>query len=434
MFPEGETFIIPLFSYLQEMIARQTWNPIVFWLRRQGSGLIILNIFKQNIKIMKKYLWLFVMAFVMTFAVNAQELANFMQTRTNSPEINASKDSVTFRIPGNYATVVRLSGSWLRGTKNPEPEMHKGEGGIWSITIPLPEPEIYTYNFVVDGVSVNDAANIFVQRDGTRYLSVLLVPGERTANYSAASRCGNLERVWYDSPTIGMNRCMMVYTPYGYRDKVNSRKTYPVLYLLHGGGGDEEAWVSMGRACEILDNLIEKGLAQPMLCVMPNGNAGQQAARIHQIPEKAFDRNDPSRINLYIHSLAKDIIPYIERNYRVIAKKSGRAVAGLSMGGGHTTAVTGNYPELFDYICPLSSGMRESDEAKAQLQAIKKAGYKLYWIGVGDQDTNAYKNSKVLAGMLDSLDMNYTLYVSGGGHEWRNWRLYLNTFAQLLFK
>jgi len=383
---------------------------------------------------MKKAMMAFAMAFLMIQALHAQEISNFMRTRITSPELNAAKDSVTFRISGNYATVVKLAGSWLRGTETPQPEMQKGEGGIWSITLPVPEPEIYTYNFIVDGVPVNDAANIFEQRDGLRYLSVLLVPGERSANYSAAGQRGNLERVWYDSPTLGLNRCMMVYTPFGYDDKANSRKKYPVLYLLHGGGGDEEAWVSMGRACEILDNLIEKGQAVPMICVMPNGNAGQQAARTHQLEERSYDRSDPSQRDLYIHSLAKDIIPYIEDHYRADEKKSARAVAGLSMGGGHTIAVSGNYPDLFDYICPLSSGANESDEMKAQLQAIKNAGYKLYWIGVGDQDTRALERSRALSGMLDSLDMPYTFYLSGGGHEWRNWRLYLNTFASLLFR
>jgi enterochelin esterase family protein len=382
---------------------------------------------------MKRVLFSCVMALAMVLSVQAQELANFRRTSVVSPEFNAAKDSVTFRIAGNYATIVKLSGAWLAGTANPQPELAKGEDGIWSITLPVPEPEIYTYSFIVDGVSVNDADNIFVQRDGTRYLSVLLVPGERSANYSVATKRGNVERVWYDSPTLGMNRAMMVYTPYGYRDKANSRVKYPVLYLLHGGGGDEEAWVSMGRACEILDNLIEKGLAKPMLCVMPNGNPGQQAARIHQIPEITIDRNDPAMANSYIHSLAKDIIPYIESNYRVIANKSGRAVAGLSMGGGHTTAVTGNYPGMFDNICPLSAGLAESDAARPA-PGIKKAGYKLYRIGVGDKDVNAYARSKELDKMLTDLNMPHTFYVSGNAHEWRNWRLYLNTFAQLLFK
>jgi len=190
----------------------------------------------------------------------------------------------------------------------------------------------------------------------------------------------------------------------------------------------------MGRACEILDNLIEKGQAEPMICVMPNGNAQQQAAETYKLPEKTFDYRDPAQRKMYINSLANDIVPYIESHYRAIARKSARAISGLSMGGGHTTDVTANYPNLFDYICPLSMGMAESDEAKAQLQGIKKAGYKLYWVGVGDQDDLAYEQSQQLDKMLTDLGMEHTFFVSGGGHEWGNWRLYLNTFAPLLFK
>lgn len=387
---------------------------------------------KSKRTVLKMKLFIVVVAFAVMNTLSAQELANFMRASVTSPEFNAAMDSVTFRISGDYATQVKLSGSWLRGTNTPEVDMQKGEEGIWSVTLPVPDPEIYTYNFVVDGVSVNDAENIFMQRDGTRYLSVLLVPGERSENYVTANERGDLERVWYDSPTLDLNRCMMVYTPYGYDD--NPRREYPVLYLLHGGGGDEDAWVSMGRACEILDNLIEKGLAEPMIVVMPNGNPGQQAARTFQLEVKEYDRSDPAQRNLYIHSLANDIIPYIDSHYRTIDRKSGRAVAGLSMGGGHTLAVTANYPDLFDYICPLSSGMSESEEAIEQLRGIKEAGYKLYWVGVGDQDRLAYERTLELDKMLTDLDMEHTLYVSGGGHSWSNWRLYLNTFGQLLFK
>lgn len=383
---------------------------------------------------MKKSILLFAMAFSLVCAIQAQEIGNFMRTSLTSPEFNATKDSVTFRISGDYATIVKLSGSWLRGTDNPQPELQKGANGIWSITLPAPEPEIYTYNFVVDGVSVNDAANIFEQRDGRRYLSVLLVPGPRSENYVTATKRGDLQRVWYDSPTLGLNRAMMVYTPYGYYDKANSSKKYPVLYLLHGGGGDEDAWVSMGRACEILDNLIEKGLAVPMICVMPNGNPGQQAARTFMLPEKPFDRNDPSQANSYVNSLAKDIIPYIESHFRVTAKKSARAIAGLSMGGGQTFAVSTLYPDLFDYICPMSSGVRDEETSKTGLEGIKKAGYKLYWIGCGEDDRLAYESSQRLDKIMNDLNMEHTFFVSGGGHEWKNWRLYLNTFGQLLFK
>ena len=379
---------------------------------------------------MKKSILLFVLAITMGIAAQAQELANFARTAIVSPEFNAANDSVTFRISANYATIVKLNGSWLRGAAA-NPELAKGANGLWSISLPAPEPEIYTYSFVVDGVAVNDALNILQQRDGTRYLSMLLVPGKRSENYVAANKRGNLQRVWYDSPTIGMNRSMMVYTPYGYDDKANSRKTYPVLYLLHGAGGDEEAWVSMGRACEILDNLIEKGLAVPMICVMPNGNATQVAARIHRIPEKAAD---PAATNLYVNSLAKDIVPYMDSHYRTIAKKSGRAIAGLSMGGGHTFTVSTLFPDLFDYICPLSSGVRDEEQTKTALQGLKNSGYKLYWIGCGDQDAGAYANSQRLDKVMNELGMQHTLFISGDGHEWKNWRLYLNTFSQLLFK
>ena len=185
----------------------------------------------------------------------------------------------------------------------------------------------------------------------------------------------------------------------------------------------------MGRACQIMDSLIEKGLAVPMIVVMPNGNPTQQAASPLQLPVKQ-ERPEP---NAYVHSLAKDIVPFIESHFRVKANKANRAVAGLSMGGGHTTAVTGLYPDLFDYICPLSCGMRDTEEAVAALQGIKKAGYKLYWVGCGAADF-AYPGTKVLDEMLTRLDMPHSMFISGGGHTWSNWRYYLNTFPRLLFK
>jgi enterochelin esterase-like enzyme len=380
---------------------------------------------------MKRILCTLGMVLSMIYTIHAQANANAKRAAAIvSPEFNATKDSVTFRLSANYATVVKLACNWLTG----QPELKKGNGGIWSITLPAPQPEIYTYNFVVDGVLTFDPSNILLQRDVTRIQNELIVPGERSENYVAAKKRGNLERVWYDSPTIGLNRSMMVYTPYGYYDKAKGKKTYPVFYLLHGGGGDEKQWAELGRACEILDNLIEKGLAVPMICVMPNGNPNQQASRTYQLPEKTRDPNNPPTPNLYINSIANDIIPYIESHYRVIAKKSGRAVAGLSMGGGHTTAVTGNYPNLFDYICVMSAGMTESDQAKSQLQGIKKAGYQLYWVGVGDHDNLAYNRSLQLDKMLTDLDMKHTLNVSSGVHEWKIWRFNLNLFAQSLFK
>ena len=379
---------------------------------------------------MKLRLLLLMVCLSVVLGAYSQELANFSRRApVISPEIG--ENAVTFRIAAPNAKLVRLYGSWMADYSS-STNMMKDSNGVWSVSIRKPDPELYTYNFIIDGFNVNDANNIFMQRDGTRYLSVLLIPGELTENYFEAKQHGNLSKVWYDSPTIGTNRRMFVYTPYGYE---TSSESYPVLYLLHGGGGDEDAWSTMGRARQILDNLIEKGLAKPMICVMPNGNPGQQAAQTQLLEEKAFDRRDPNNANLYVKSIVNDIIPYVESHYRVIAKPEARAVSGLSMGGGHTTAVTVNYPGTFDYILPLSSGMRgEPDVIDPQLQKIKEAGYKLYWIGVGKDDALAYQSSVNLDEALTRNGMKHTLFVTEGGHTWANWRIYLNTFAPLLFK
>ena len=371
----------------------------------------------------------FVMA---TGALCAQELTNFAfwgQKPVVSPEVQ--NDSVTFRLKADYATVVKLSGSWMPNPWGDTIDMTRGENNVWEVTIPLPEPEIYTYNFIADGVSVNDPQNVMVQRDGSRYLSMLLVDGERTENYKSAEQRGTISHPWYDSKILGINRRLTVYTPYGY--EANPKAKYPVLYLLHGAGGDEEAWSSMGRTAQILDNLIAKGLAKPMIVVMPNGNPNQQAAQTFGLPTTEYDWRDPANRNLYVQSLCEEIVPFIEKNYRVVAKKSHRAIAGLSMGGGHTISASGMYPHLFDYICPLSMGAQRTPELDTQLQGIKKAGYKLYWLACGNTDF-LFENANELDGALTANGLEHTYYVSEGGHVWANWRLYLNTFAPLLFK
>ncbi|WP_303921397.1 esterase [Draconibacterium sediminis] len=378
---------------------------------------------------MKKKLFLALFCFFVVLGSNAQELANFMgRTPVISPEFG--EKTVTFRIAAPDAKLVRLYGSWMEA-RNSSVNMMKDTAGVWSVSVPTPSPELYTYNFIVDGLVVNDSRNVFMQRDGTRYLSVLLVPGEQTENYFEANEHGNLSKVWYDSPTIGTKRRMFVYTPYGYE---TSGEDYPVLYLLHGGGGDEDAWSTMGRARQILDNLIEKGLAKPMICVMPNGNPGQQAAKTQLLEEKPFDRRDPENADLYVKSIVNDIIPYIESHYRVIAKPEARAVSGLSMGGGHTLAVTRLFPGTFDYICPLSIGVRgNAADIDKQFQAVKQGGYKLYWFACGESDF-LWEMAKEMDAALTRNGLEHTFYVTDGGHTWANWRKYLNTFAPLLFR
>ena len=402
---------------------------------------------------MKKYIFSIIALFVFAGAF-AQEIGNFMgRVQIISPEIGET--SVTFRFSAPYADKVQLTGGFAPTTKMETNfgtmdvpgnlDMTKDANGLWSITVPMPEPELYTYNFIVDGLSVNDPNNIFMQRDGTRYLSVLLVPGEKTENYYEASQRGNLNQVWYDSPTLEMTRRLFVYTPYGYAD---SKDKYPVLYLLHGAGGDEDAWSTMGRACQILDNLIEKGLAKPMICVMPNGNPTQYAAQTLMIEEKPRDPNAPGMGMMgtaYPKSIVEDIVPFIEKTYRVDARPRSRAIAGLSMGGGHTITTSLMYPGFFDYICPLSMGIgmrfgnnQDNQEEimkgyEDQFKALKKEGYKLYFLACGDSDF-LFESAKTLDKMLTDTGNKHTFYVTPGGHTWSNWRIYLNTFAPQLFK
>ena len=379
---------------------------------------------------MRKVLTVIAAALALTASLQAQELTNFNfggQAPVISPDIQG--DSVTFRLKADYATVVKLSGSWMPNPWGDTIEMTRGANNVWSVKIALPSPEIYTYNFVVDGVAVNDPQNVLVQRDGTRYLPMITVPGERTENYGeAVKQHGTVSHPWYESKILGMNRRLTVYTPYGY--EANPKKKYPVLYLLHGAGGDEEAWISMGRTAQILDNLIEKGLAEPMIVVMPNGNANQAAARTLNIPEAQMDWRDPSLQNAYVKSLCEEIVPFIEKNFRAVAKPSSRAIAGLSMGGGHTISASILYPEMFDYICPLSAAGQATPE---QIATLKKAGVKLYFLACGNTDF-LFEGSKTLDKTLTEQGLDHIFYVSDGGHVWSNWRLYLNTFAQKLFK
>ncbi|MBR1569297.1 MAG: esterase [Bacteroidales bacterium] len=390
---------------------------------------------------MKRILTVLAATLAIAGTLQAQELANFSFGRGARPVVSPEiqNDSVTFRLKADYATVVKLSGSWMPNPYGGTIDMVRGENNVWEVKIPLPEPEIYTYNFVVDGVAVNDPQNVLVQRDGTRYLPMLLVPGARTENYGEATKHGTVSHPWYDSKILGMSRRLTVYTPYGY--EANPKKKYPVLYLLHGAGGDEEAWTSMGRAAQILDNLIEKGLAEPMIVVMPNGNGNQQAARTLNIPEKPmqWDRNAMQNMseaertramNGYVMSLCEEIVPFIEKNFRAIAKPESRAIAGLSMGGGHTISASILYPQMFDYICPLSAAGSATPE---QIANLKKAGVKLYFLACGNADF-LFQGSQTLDKTLTEQGLQHEYFVSEGGHTWANWRLYLNTFAPKLFK
>jgi len=393
-------------------------------------------------KLRKFLLFYLIVSFCLAAATSAQNtpsprgggrggMAMFGRSRGPvSPEIHAD-NKVTFRISAPQASQVRVSGDW--GTGFTSEEMSKNEEGLWSVTVGPLEPEFYGYSFSVDGVQVLDPANPQIKRDGTRNASVLMVPGEESDLYMIKDvPHGTLSKVWYDSPTLEMKRLMYVYTPAGYE---NSNEKYPVLYLLHGGGGDEDAWTTLGRAPQILDNLIAAGKAMPMLIVMPNGNATQAAAPgaapAGTVQAAAGTRGGGMSQGRYEQSLAKDIVPYIEKNYRVTANKDNRAVAGLSMGGGHTIRVTLDNPGMFGYIGVFSDGSRAEEE---DFKKLKEKEPKLYWVGCGVDDTLAYSNSQNLVEMLKKLEFNYKFRETSGGHTWANWRIYLSELSPLLFK
>jgi enterochelin esterase-like enzyme len=354
------------------------------------------------------------------------------RARVISPEVS-DDNRITFRIYAPEAKSIQLYGEWITDYTKLE-TLQRNDTGLFQITVgPIP-PEIYGYNFILDGVSVLDPANPFVRRDGQRNASLVLVPGKESALYGAEKvPHGNLSKVWYDSPTLGLQRRMYIYTPPGYE---KGDMKYPVLYLLHGGGGDEDAWTTLGRAPYILDNLIAKGLAKPMLIVMPNGNAYQTAGP-GDTPTDASERpaDYASYRGKFEESLVKDIIPYVETNYRVTKSKDARAIAGLSMGGGQTTTTTNNNPSTFSYIGVFSAGARNvDDDFRAKLKAIKDNKVKLYYVGCGVDDRLAYQGSLTLVEELKKLDMPDKFRESSGGHTWANWRIYLSELAPLLFK
>jgi len=385
-----------------------------------------------------------------------------------SPEI-LPDSQVTFRLRAPGATEVSLNGDWPQGRGV---KMTKDEQGVWSVTVGPLTPELWGYTFSVNGATALDPSNGNVKRDGTRYDNMLLIPGPLSDNYQVKDvPHGNVAMVWYDSPTLKLKRRMYVYTPPGYE---TGKQRYPVLYLLHGSGGDEDAWFNLGRTSQILDNLIADKKAKPMLVVTTNGNANQKMAPgSGPVPGQGGGRGGgaPGAVPgaargaargavvapgatpgaaaapgatpgagrgagpagpSFPESLVNDVVPFIEKNYRVVANKNSRAIAGLSMGGGHTISASNAHPATFSYIAVMSMGTR--NDITNELTAIKKAGAKLYYVGCGVDDRICVEGSRNLAALLKKVDLKYVYNENSGGHTWSNWRIYLNELAPMLFQ
>ena len=367
-----------------------------------------------------------------------------------SPVINED-GTVTFRYLAPKAVKVGVTGDFLPKQKMEYEnrtfevpgvgEMKEGKNGVWEYTTPFKvAPEFYNYTFIVDGQSVLDPCNVFVNRDVASLTSVLLVPGGRADLY-AVHRVphGTVSKIWYPSATAGFDRRLTVYTPAGYED---SKTRYPVLYVLHGVGGDEDAWVTQGRATQILDNLIARGEAKPMIVVFTNGNISQEAAPLEN--STGYTRPTPSLPQTMEGTFEQsfpEVVKFIDSHYRTIAKKQSRAVCGLSMGGFHTLYLSLNYPDLFNYSGMFSAAINVSDpsvspmyqdiDAKLATYFAKKPA--LLWIAIGSTDFLLQANNDFRA-KLDAAGYPYTYMETDGGHIWRNWRIYLTEFVPLLFK
>ena len=363
-----------------------------------------------------------------------------------SPEIH-DNNTVTFRFKAPKAVRVQLTGDFLPVQKNAKFEapgivdLKEGQEGVWEYTTPEPlKPELYSYSFIVDGLRMNDPANVYLIRDVSTLTNVFIIGGDRADFYKVNPvPHGTVSRIWYDSPALGLERRMTVYTPVGYE---TSGKRYPVLYLLHGMGGDEEAWISLGRTAQILDNLIAQGKARPMIVVMPNGNASQEAA-----PGESSRGMVPPTMQLpktmegSYEQAFPEIVKFIDKNYRTIKSKSGRAIAGLSLGGFHSLHISKQYPDMFNYIGlfsaaimpnkEVSSPIYENMEGKLKVQFDKNPA--LYWIAIGKTDF-LYKANEEYRKLLDEKGYKYTYYESDEGHIWKNWRIYLTEFVPMLFR
>jgi enterochelin esterase family protein len=366
----------------------------------------------------------------------AQE-APWMRNQVVSPEIHAD-NAVTFRIFAPDARNIRISGGWMEGWGATE-ALVKNDTGLWSLTVGPLEPEIYTYTFQMDGITLMDPANVQVMRDGRRHASMILIPGEASALYEVKDvPHGTLSKIWYDSPTLELTRRMYVYTPPAYE---SGSGKYPVLYLLHGGGGDEDAWTTLGRTCQILDNLIASGRAKPMIVVMTNGNPGD-AASPGEAPPRKGEEGDIFRMGsgLFEKSLVQDVIPFVETHYRTLSGREHRAVSGLSMGGMQTMTLSFDHTETFDYFGVMSMGLPDQnlgdrkwfEDVDTRIQNLGSHKYKLYWIACGTDDF-LYTAAKNLVAKMEENNLEYTYRESTGGHTWSNWRIYLSELVPLLF-
>lgn len=339
-----------------------------------------------------------------------------------SPEVKADR-TVTFRLRAPNALKVEVNLESL-----PRLTMTKGEGGVWTATTGVLEPDIYGYTFLIDGTSFVDPSNGQLKTNALSVSSAVLVPGEpaRTWEQTAVAH-GVVHHHFYESKLVGDKRDYFVYTPPGY----DGKKRYPLLVLNHGYSDYADGWTTVGKANLILDNLIAKGEVKPLVVVMTLG---------YGVPIDLLKTGIPRTPEVWKNNAAKwgdalltEVLPAVERDYRLAKGREKRAIAGLSMGGGESLLVGLNHLETFAWIGAFSAGggAGKPEEVYQGLSERDNARIRLLWIACGKDDRLVTANRQFVD-WLKTKQVRHTWVETEGAHTWPVWRRYLAEFTKLL--
>lgn len=356
--------------------------------------------------------------FLLPFAAAAATMAQPVL----SPQVHPDR-KVTFRVRAPNAQKVELALETF-----PRREMQKGGDGVWTATAGPLEPDIYGYTFVIDGTGFVDPSNGMTKPNALSVSSAVLVPGDPPQLWEqTAVPHGAVHQHFYESAIVGGRRDYFVYTPPNYDPK----KRYPLLVLCHGFSDYADGWIAVGRAHFILDNLIARGEAKPLIVVMPVGygvpldrlrTGGQRTPELWRENARKFSE-----------TLLSEVLPAVERGYRVEQRPEKRAIAGLSMGGGEALLVGLNHLDRFGWIGAFSAGgfPPSLDEVYPNLGERDNARIRLLWIACGKEDRLVEPNRK-LTGWLASRGVRHTWIETPGAHTWPVWRRHLADFVKLL--
>ncbi len=342
-----------------------------------------------------------------------------MSAPVQSPQVHGDR-RVTFRLRAPRAAEVTVAGQWPEGRA----AMARDGDGVWSVTAGPITPGVWEYSFQVDGVQMIDPGNPAIKPMREPRTSILHLPGRPPLPHDFQDvPHGVVRHHSYLSKSLGRLRDLVVYTPPGYEKQMDAR--CPTLYLQHGRGDNQATWVVHGKAHWILDNLIAQGRARPMVVVMMDGHAatGRETGGVRD-NTAAFERD-----------LLEDVMPFIEANYRVRTEATGRAIAGLSMGGGQSLTIGLNHTDRFAWVAGFSSSAPPSEAVSAALNepGATNERLKLLWIACGREDFLLQRNEQFIA-LLKDRNIRHEWHLTDGNHSWPVWRLYLADLAPRLFR